>query len=116
MAYKTLLCFSWRQQLPLFRGQHSLHIKPQSFMATPNFHRYNLSFLISCIILLLTLFKVFPHASPLKILSSLSTTFLMILAFYSPVNLINNEGEQVKEKGQRGRRGGIFNKLKFKVY
>jgi len=40
----------------------------------------------------------------------------MILAFYSPVKLINNEGEQVKEKGQRGRRGGIFNKLKFKAY
>ena len=89
---------------------------PQSFMATPNFHRYNLSFLISCIILLLTLFKVFPHASPLKILSSLSTTFLMIPAFFASVKLINNEGEQVKEKGQRGRRGEIFNKLKFKAY
>ena len=36
--------------------------------------------------------------------------------FIMDVKLINNEGEQVKEKGQRGRRGGIFNKLKFKVY
>ena len=36
---------------------------------------------------------------PLKILSSLSTTFLMIPALFSPVKLINNEGDQVKEKG-----------------
>ena len=56
---------------------------------------------------LLTLFKIFSHASPLKIQSSLSTTFLMIPAFFSSVKLTNNEGEQVKEKGQRGRRGGI---------
>ena len=83
-------------------------------MATPNFHRYNLSFLISCIILLLTLFKVFPHASPLKILSSLFTTFLMIPAFFSPVKLSNNEGEQVKEKGQRGRRLGFSISLNLK--
>ena len=65
---------------------------------------------------LLTLFKIFSHASPLKILSSLSTTLLTIPAFFSSVKLINNEGEQVKEKGQRGRKEGLFNKLKFKVY
>ena len=44
---------------------------------------------------------------PLKIQSSLSTTLLTIPAFFSSVKLTNNEGEQVKEKGQRGRRGGI---------
>ena len=43
-------CFSWPQKLPLFWGQHSLHIKTQSFIAAPNFHSYNLSFLISWII------------------------------------------------------------------
>ena len=51
---------------------------------------------------------------PLK--HSLSTTFLMIPAFFSSVKLSNIEDDQVKEKGQRGRGGGFFNKLKFKVY
>ena len=52
---------------------------------------------------------------PLKILSSLSTTFLMIPAFFFSVKLVNNEDDQVKEKGQKEEEG-LFNKLKFKDY
>ena len=32
----------------------------------------------------------------------------MIPAFFSSVKLINNKDDQVKEKGQRGGGGGIF--------
>ena len=46
---------------------------------------------------------------PLK--HSLSTTFLMIPAFVSSVNLISNE-DKVKMEEEVG----FFNKLKFKVY
>ena len=65
---------------------------------------------------ILTLFKIFSHASPLNILSFLSTTFLMISAFFSTVKLINNEDDQVKEKVKEGKEEGFFNKLEFKVY
>ena len=51
-----------------------------------------------------------------EITFSVFTTFLMIAAFFSSVKLINSEDDQVKEKSQRGRRRGLFNKLKFKVY
>ena len=80
-------------------------------MAALNFHCDNLSFLISCIILVLTFFKIFSCASPLKILSFLSTTFLMISAFFSSVKLINNKDDQVKEKLKKEEKEGFFNKL-----
>ena len=116
MAYITWLCFSWTQLLPLIWGQHSLHIKPQWLMTALNFHCYNLSFLISCIILILTFFKIFSCASPLKILSFLSTTFLMISAFFSSVKLINSKDDQVKEKLKKEEKEGFFNKLECKVF
>ena len=53
---------------------------------------------------------------PLKILSFLSTAFLMIPAFFSSVKLINNEDDQVKEKWKEEEKEGFFNKLEFKVY
>ena len=65
-------------------------------------------FWLFALFFILTLFKIYSHASPLKILSSLSTTFLMIPKFFSSVKLINNEDNQVKDKDQRGRGGGIF--------
>ena len=53
---------------------------------------------------------------PLKILSSLSTTFLMIPAFFYSVKLVNNEDDQVKKKVKEEEEEGFFNKLKFKIY
>ena len=51
---------------------------------------------------------------PLK--HSLSTTFLMIPAFFSSVKLSNIEDDQVKEKVKEEKEEEFFNKLKFKVY
>ena len=62
------------------------------------------------------LFNILSHASPLKILSSLSTTFLMISALFSSVKLINNEDDEGKEKVKEEEEEGFFSKLEFKVY
>ena len=107
MAYKTLLCFSWPQKLPLF-WDHTVNISNLNHLLQLQIFTVIISpFWFPALSFLLTLFKIFSLVSPLKIQSSLSTTFLIIPAFFSSVKLTNNEGEQVKEKGQRGRRGGI---------
>ena len=62
------------------------------------------------------LFNIFSHAPPLKILSSLYTTFLMISALFSSVKLINNEDDEGKEQVKEEEEEGFFNKLEFKVY
>ena len=85
-------------------------------MAAPDCHCYNLSFLISYIFLHPNILKNILTCIPLKILSFLSTMFLMISAFFSSVKLINNEDDQVKEKVKEQEEEGFFNKLEFKVY